>query len=147
MLGVKEGPTKGAATNSDRSMGMPEELRVRLLAWIDVTEVGADGFWIWLGTLLPLLPDPVASRSVEVHRNELSEARLKELARDLADCARERARLNAAGARYFADNQALARRMKALEEALARYGWPDHPASLAPDAEAARAANRYLPRG
>jgi len=126
---------------------IPEALKRRLQTWIEVDELGPAGFWLWLEGMLPLLPTPASFAEDRAPRPELSETHLVELARTYAECARERARLTIAGAQYYADNQALARRVKALEAALAVHPTaPGPPAALAADREAERAAERYLPR-
>ncbi|HXW67478.1 MAG TPA: hypothetical protein VEL82_06360 [Thermoplasmata archaeon] len=138
-------PTAGRTKRTaDRppDLSLPEDLGRRLAPWIDVREVGAEGLWMWLGTVLALLPAP----GDPTHPGSDRDAdRWRSLARDLVDCARERARLTVMAERYFNDNRLLTLRVKALEASLrtaARAG-----AAIAPpsDEEADEAAARYLP--
>jgi len=76
---------------------------------------------------------------------ESAEARVAELSRDLIDCGADRARLTIAGQQYFADNQVLARRVKALEAILRTARSAGRPVNVPSDPDSARAAERYLP--
>jgi hypothetical protein len=138
-------PAKRNATGGPRGLEIPPELRLRLAGWIDVDEVGATGFWLWLETVLPLLPDPNPDPGKPSAKRAPGD-RVRELARDLVDCARERARLNVFAERYFRDNQVLARRVKALEatlrtrDATGRSPKPPH------EGESGEVTERYLPQ-
>jgi hypothetical protein len=125
----------------------PMELRKGLLPWIDVGEVGAEGFWLWLETLLPVLPSPQRGPTESRTAAESPEVRLLQIARDLADCARERARLTTAAAHYYHDNFVLALRVKALEAGLAQFDRERAEPTVADDEEARAAADKYLMRG
>ncbi len=114
---------------------IPGSLKEALRPWIDLDEVGLEGLLSWLESVVPLLP--TSSRS--------GSERTRELARALAACGQDRARLNVAAAQYFRDNQALARRVKALESMLAQRGAPRDDAPVPVDPESERAAERYLP--
>jgi hypothetical protein len=117
------------------------ELRRALRPWIDLAEVGAPGLRIWLLSVLPLLPVP-ASRGTR----PLTDAeRLSELAKALADCAGDRARVHFQASEYFRENQVLARRVKALEAMvrLKRKTEGSDPADLS-DPEAEAATLRYF---
>jgi len=124
---------------------MPNELRKRLRPWIDVDEVGMEGFWSWLDAVVPLLPhsqgaeDPIGT---ELEPDE----RPRRLALALTNCGRERARLTVSNARYFADNQLLAWRSKALEAALSTYRRAGQTVDAPRDDRADSAAKRYLPQ-
>ena len=121
--------------------GPSHDIAGRLRRFVDLEEVGPDGFWLWLDSVLPLLPDP-KGRPPAAERKD----RLRALARDLTDCASDRARLHALAARYYADNVTLARRVKALEamrETTRKAGMRTTDSS---DPEAAEAAARYLPK-
>ena len=124
---------------------IPSDIQRRLAAWIDVDEVGAEGFWLWFRAVLPLLPEPTSKGAESTMPGAERPDRVRELAGDLVDCARERARLTVAAERYFRDNQALTRRLKALEAALRTFDEAGHGAELPPDEEADDAAERYLP--
>jgi hypothetical protein len=139
--------TEGRAEtpSNDGPFAVPASLRPRLAAWIDVEEVGQPGFWDWLETVLPALPSP-STPDPETARPSES-ARVRRLARDLVDCARDRARLTVLGDRYFRDNQVLAIRLKALEAALETTRRTGPPSVPDEDSESAEAAERYLPQG
>jgi hypothetical protein len=124
----------------------PEKIRRHLLPWIDLDEVGAEGFWSWLETLLPVIPRPERFTSGPQPSTEPPEVRLRHVARLLADCAGDRARLTFVAARYFQDNFVLALRVKALEAGLARYDRGRADPVAAGDEEARMAADRYLTR-
>jgi len=125
---------------------VPPDLRHRLATWIDVDAVGADGFWLWLGTVLPLLPGTTTTGAGPGSAIAPHEQRLRELARDLVDCARERTHLHVLCEQYYTDNQSLSRRVKALEAALRTFNLPGRPVEVSDDAGSADAAERYLPR-
>jgi hypothetical protein len=142
-------PVTGTGPRTSRTPedSLPTELRRRLRSWVDVDEVGIDGLWVWLDTVLSVLPlperGPVGSKTAA----EPSERRLHQIARDLVDCARERARLTTVAARYFEDNGALSRRVKALEAKLVLAERSRAPAPDETDEEAETAVERYLPPG
>jgi hypothetical protein len=139
---VVRNPKQGGAK---AAIAVPDDLQRRLAPWVDVPEVGAEGLWVWLGTILPLLPRP-ADAPGERRSPEPAE-RVRELARELVDCARERARLHVLCESYYRDNALLARRLKALEAALRTFDVAGRPAPPTPDEEGAgAAAERYLPR-
>jgi hypothetical protein len=138
-------PPKPARARPEPDLAIPEELRRRLAPWIDVSDVGAAGFWIWFETMLPFLPRPKNAPADLPPSPDLPPGRMKELARDLADCASDRARLNMLCARYFEDGRLLTRRVKALEATLRTYRSADGTAETPPDPEAERATERYLP--
>ncbi|MDG6912822.1 MAG: hypothetical protein JRN35_07055, partial [Nitrososphaerota archaeon] len=66
---------------------IPPDLRHQLAAWIDMDALGADGFWLWLGTVLPLLPSTVTTGAGPGSATQ--EQRSRKLDRNLVDCARE----------------------------------------------------------
>jgi len=127
-------------------LGIPPDLQRQLRDWIDVEAVGAAGFWSWLRTILPLLPGPEAAGAGPRSSREPEGNRVLELARDLVECARERAQLTVTAERYYRDNQALSRRVKALEIVLENAARAGRGVEV-PDVDDARTvAERYLPR-
>ena len=140
MLGyVQKGPKRAGAVGS---LLVPDDLQRRLAPWIDLREVGTDGLWLWLGTVLPLLPRPADPGPASGARD-----RLREVARDLVDCARERARLTVMCDRYYRDNAVLAQRVRALEATLRTVRLAGGDVTDPVDTEGAGdAADRYLPR-
>lgn len=144
MLGYVIRHRKGNPSAND--LAVPDDLRHRLSPWIDVAEVGAEGFWLWLGTVLPLLPAPSAPGESPESAAADPAKRIRQLARDLVDCARERARLTVMADRYYTDNVQLTRRLKALEAVLRTFEAAGHPVAIPSDPEASEAAERYLPR-
>ncbi|HTP54031.1 MAG TPA: hypothetical protein VML94_03575 [Thermoplasmata archaeon] len=143
MSGVPN-PTAARGAAVARAVGMPSALWRRLGEWVDIDQVGVGGLWTWLETVLPLLP--AAGRTGRPPTSADAAERVKELARDLVDCARERSRLTTISAEYYHDNVALARRVKSLEATLAtigRAGWKV--ASTSPS-EPDAPIERYLPR-
>jgi hypothetical protein len=125
----------------------PVNILRQLTPWIDVGEVGAQRFWLWLETIIPVIPlperGPVGPRTAA----EAPEVRLRQIARNLVDCARERARLATAAARFYEDNFVLALRVKALEAGLAQLRRKRAGPTVADDEDARVAAERYLMRG
>jgi hypothetical protein len=132
--------------NPSGDLAVPERLRPLLARWIDLDEIGAAGFWHWLETVLPLLPGKDAGGERWATVVPPAAPRLQELARDLIDCAGDRARLTIACERYYTDNQALSRRVKALEAALAAFERSGPVLRTHSDAESSAIAERYLPR-
>ena len=121
--------------------------RQQLLPWIDVETVGAEGFWVWLESILPVLPVPEAGAFGARVASAPPEVRLREIARALADCARERARLTIAAAHFYQDNFILALRVKALEAGLAQLDRGRPQPTVPADEESRAAAEQYLSRG
>jgi len=121
----------------------PSELRAALRPWIDLDQVGLPGLWVWLGSILPLLPTPGApSEPIDpLGRSGSKGDRVLQLAKALTDCAGDRARLNFQASEYYADNGVLARRVRALEGMLRSSGRTVSPG----DTGTERAAARYLP--
>jgi len=110
--------------------------------------VGGEGLSAWLISVLPLLPRPGAKEEGEGEPDGQAHDRVTELARALTECASDRARAHFQASRYFADNQVLARRVKALEAMLATRARARLETSEAiDDVESERATRRYLPRG
>ncbi len=140
------GAMLGSGSRTGRAVAtkIPADLRERLRPWIDVDEVGTDGLWLWLATVLPLLSAPAGEG---FRAGPTPEERIGELARDLVACARERARLTVAAEGYYRDNAALARRVKALEAEIetARRAGTYRAADADPAGDGA-SADRYLPR-
>jgi hypothetical protein len=123
---------------------MPFDIRRRLHEWVDVDEVGAEGFWIWLRAAVPLLPRPgTASERADRVRSVPDE--LLELRRRVMFYAREHARLSVISGQCTRDNQTLSRRLRALESALKTLEGAGHPVEIPPDENATDAAQRYLP--
>ncbi len=139
---TRTGPEPG---RSDRSFQVPEPLRSRLAPWIDVNEVGPAGLWVWLETILPVLPSPLERGADPKSSTAPGATRVRQLARDLVDCARDRARLTILCDRYYRDNQVLSVRLKSVEAALATTRSTGRAADAGEDPEAAEAAERYLP--
>jgi hypothetical protein len=125
---------------------VPEALRPLLAAWIDVDEVGQSGFWLWLETVLPILPPAGEPTPGLGSRRGSDSARVRQLARDLVDCARDRARLTMLCDRYFRDNQVLAVRLKSVEAALSTTRSTGQRSDPGEDPESTESAERYLPR-
>ena len=143
----RTGSEDGAQPNRPGGTQIPEPLRSRLRTWLDVDTVGLSGLWLWLETVLPLLPTVPRSESVEATRSKGGADRVRELASDLVECAGDRARLTIVGEQYFRDNQLLARRVKALESALRTPGRVGRTLEILEDPETTEAAERYLPSG
>jgi hypothetical protein len=125
---------------------VPESLRVRLSTWIDVNEVGQAGFWVWLETVLPVLPPPVERLAEPSAPVASAPTRVRQLARGLVDCGRDRARLTIMCDRYFRDNQVLAVRLKSVEAALETTRATGRSIEVTDDPETAATAERYLPQ-
>jgi hypothetical protein len=137
---------KGSRKDLDPSnkLAIPPDLRRRLAPWVNVDEVGAEGFWLWLRAILPLLPSPDSSAKgvILVGGPRLEEVR--ELQQRFVVYARELSRLTVIGDQYARDNLALTRRLKALEAALRTLGMAGHAIEIPEDEEARDASYRYL---
>ncbi len=138
----------GDTTGVDAELEIiPLSLRSRLDDWIDLRQIGLNGFWAWLETVLPALPGPSSDGRRTGRPGVLPGDRVRELATDLVTCASDRARLTTTCEQYFRDNQALSRRIKALEASL-RIAQTRRGATLVrDDPKATDAAERYLPGG
>ncbi len=133
--GTESEPTEFVNTLS-RSTEVPAALRVALKPWVDLEQVGLPGLWIWLQSVLPVLPLPSGAGAAPAG------SRPEELAKALVDCSAERARLNFRAYEYYSDNVVLARRVRALEGMLRAA----HPGDLgSPDGPTERTVGRYLP--
>ncbi len=128
-------------------LSMPFDLRRRLHEWIDVDEVGAEGFWLWLRAVAPLLPRPAASEAARSDRPPGGPEEFQEIRRRLVFYAREHARLSVISNQYAQDNQTLSRRLRALESALRTLESAGQRIDIPPDEAASDAAQRYLPAG
>jgi hypothetical protein len=144
VLGYVIGKPKKKDDDHSREFAMPADLRRQLADWIDVDEVGADGFWLWFRAVLPLLPGREAAGAEPLSANQPD--RVRELARDLVDCARDRARLTVFAERYYRDNQLLARRLRALEAALRTFERAGRDVEVPQDEETGEVSERYLPQ-
>ncbi len=139
-------PTGASRRSVDIAELMPDDLRRRLSIWIDLDSAGTEGFWRWLSAVLPLLL-PAEARVAGPPGGRSGTHRLWELARELAECAGDRARLTADCARYYSDNQLLSRRVKALESMLRTTKRAGGTAAWTEDDAAGAATGRYLPGG
>ncbi len=141
-------PLRSPAPRTYGALALTEELRTRLLPWIDVAEIGPVGLESWLQSILPLLPPTTAGDHVidrDASHGGLEE-RVNTLAHALADCASDRARKNFQASEYFRENRALARRLKALEAMLqTRMATGKMERVDLRDAESEAAVRRYLP--
>ncbi len=142
----KETAHTGQGHATLRSLEITPDLMRALRPWVDLEETGPEGLRIWLLSLPPLLPPKGAPGQGPPGRAK--EERVAELARALAECAGDRARTHFQAAEYFRENQALARRVRALEAmvGLRAEGARKAPASKE-DTEAEEAVLRYLPKG
>lgn len=128
---------RGTGRPVDPALGVPAAVREALRPWLDIDEVGAEGLWIWLLSIVPALPKDPPTRD--------DPTRVEELARALAACAGDRARVHFQAAEYFRENRALARRLKALEAMLSlRPTTGTESGGPVPDPEAEAATRRYL---
>jgi hypothetical protein len=138
-------PAPPSAPGGDRTtLALTRELRLALRPWLDLDEVGGEGLRTWLLSILPLIPRPAGpgARDTTASRS----GRVEDLARALAECAGDRARVHFQASEYFQENRALARRVKALEAMLrvrARAEGRDD--SGIASAESDAASRRYLP--
>jgi len=124
---------------------IPFDLRRRLQAWIDVDEVGPEGFWLWLRAVVPLLPSPGPVGSTRDARDPIAVEGVQDLRRRLVFYAREHARLSVISDQYARDNQTLSRRLRALESALRTLELAGHRVEIPPDEDAVFTVRRYLP--
>lgn len=126
-------------------LSIPFDLRRRLLEWIDVDEVGPEGFWLWLRAVVPLLPRPAASGRGLGFPDRPGAEDLQDLRRRLVFYAREHARLSVISDQYARDNQTLSRRLRALESALRTLESAGHRVEIPPDENASAVVERHLP--
>ncbi|HTT72635.1 MAG TPA: hypothetical protein VMG99_00580 [Thermoplasmata archaeon] len=144
MLGYVIPPKRKDDGASDQ-LAIPADIRRRLATWIDVDELGLEGFWLWLRAVLPLLPSaspmpPPASPS-GFRREENGE-----MHRRVVEYARDRARLAVICEEYGREIHVLARRVRALEGALRTFQMAGHEIRLPADNEAATLTDRYAPK-
>ena len=124
---------------------IPDDIRRRLRAWVDVDQVGVDGFWLWLRAIIPLLPTPgPTGKGPELASGTLPED-LRDMHRRLVVYAREHARLTVMCTEYTRENVTLSRRLKALEAALRTLEMAGARIEIPPDEEAAEISSRFLP--
>ncbi|MGC2358887.1 MAG: hypothetical protein WA691_01080 [Thermoplasmata archaeon] len=126
---------------------IPPDLRRRLAAWVDVDEVGPEGFWLWLRAILPLLPTPASPERGQVLMNVPRTDDVRELRQRLVVYAREHSRLSVVRDHYARDNQVLARRLKALEAALRTLEMAGAPVVIPADDDAGEVSEQYLRQG
>ncbi len=138
----ERGPT---GPRAEEAPGFPRSIAKLLRPWIDLDEVGWRGFEAWLHSVLPLVPPPGPPRRGPPATEPRQ--RVAELARALSACASDRARVHFEAAGYFRENQALTRRVKALESMVRTRSGTEEGPDLPPDPDADRAAERYLPHG
>jgi hypothetical protein len=136
---------EGGGRSPRDALAPPAELRAALRPWINLDEVGLPGLWVWLRTVVPMLPAPSSAEADPAgpHGTESGGSRVHDLAKALVDCARDRARLNFQSYEYYSDNTVLARRIRALEGMVIASG---KGLPLPADPETDRAVERYLPR-
>jgi inner membrane protein len=139
MLGYVIPPRKRSAAVPE-PFEVPPDLRRRLAQWIDVDEVGADGFWLWFRALLPLLLTPSEPAGSGFRATDEREEH-----RRLVQYARDRARLSVICDQYARENQILARRIRALEGALRAFELAGNPIEVPDDGEAEEMTERYQP--
>lgn len=130
-----------------RELAIPADLRRRLAAWVDVEEVGLEGFWLWLRAILPLLPTPAPKERAPVLMNGPRTDNVRELQQRLVVYARENSRLNVICDQYARDNQILARRLKALEAALRTFEMAGAAIVIPADDDVRDVSERYLRPG
>ncbi len=123
--------------------GIPADLRGRLRPWVDVDEVGAEGFWLWLRAVVPLLPRPEESAKRPPIFRLSNKGDVEALERRLVIYAREQSRLTVIGHQCRRDNEVLTRRLKALEAALRTLQLAGHRVDVPADDDATDAAARY----
>lgn len=124
------------------SLTLKQELR----PFVDLDEVESEGFEVWLHSILPILPREPARPPGKVASDP--KERLAELARALAECSGDRAKVHFQAAAYYRENQVMARRLRALEAVIRIRGSPEEKAALLePEPEVDRASSRYLPKG
>lgn len=126
-------------------LSIPFDLRRRLHEWIDVNEVGTEGFWIWLRAVVPLLPRPEPTGQGPVASDRRGSEQLQDLRRRLVFYAREHARLSVISDQRARDNQTLSRRLRALESALRTLELAGHRIDIPPDEGSTDVVPRYLP--
>jgi len=147
MLGYVIGKPRKKDDGHAPALEIPPDLRRRLHAWVDVEEVGAEGFWLWLRAVLPLLPNPTAPRQGPIPPYGARVEDVRELQRRIVVYAREQARLTVMAGQYVRDNEILTQRLRALEAALRTLAIAGHPIEIPVDEDGAEAAERYgLPR-
>ena len=144
MLGYVIGKGGKKREDSSHKLAIPADLRRRLAAWVNVDEVGADGFWLWLRAVVPLLPKPEAAARAAAYGGVARAEEVRELQHRLVVYARELSRLTVICDQYARDNQALTRRLKALEAALRTLGMAGHAIEIPEDEEARDASERHV---
>ncbi len=145
MLGYVIGKPKKKDDTAAPAFEIPPDLRRRLHAWVDVDEVGPDGFWLWLRAVIPLLPSPATGRHGSIPPYAGRAEELRELQQRLVVYAREHARLNVIAEQSHRDNELLVRRLRALEAALRTLEMAGNKVVIPDDEDVEDVSERYLP--
>lgn len=145
MLGYVYAKPRKKADEPWQLRGMPSDLRGRLRPWVDVDEVGAEGFWLWLRAVVPLLPMPEENPKRPAIFRLPKAGDSAALERRLVMYAREHSRLTVICNQYIRDNELLTRRLKALEAAIRTLQMAGNRVEIPTDDGAIEAGSRYLP--
>lgn len=140
MLGYVIRPQRRTPRDEEK-FDIPPDIERRLTTWIDLEEVGADGFWLWFRAVLPLLPNPGDRSESGFHTTDPHAEH-----RRLVEYARDRARLSVICEQYARENQILARRVRVLDGALRTLELAGQTVEIPTDPEAEEMAERYVPR-
>ncbi len=124
--------------------GMPADLRRRLKSWVDVDEVGAEGLWLWLRAVVPLLPQPNGGPPRRGVLRGRAGPDSRELEQRLMVFARENSRLTVLCNQIARDNEVLARRLRAMEAAIRTLEMAGGRIEIPPDADIPEVTGRYL---
>ena len=146
MLGYVYAKARKKSDEPWQLRGMPADLRGRLRRWVDVDEVGAEGFWLWLRAIVPLLPRPEEPPKRPPIFRLSSKGDTEALERRLVVYAREQSRLTVLCHQYVRDNELLTRRLRALEAAIRTLRMAGSSVDIPIDEPAQDAAARYATR-
>ncbi len=145
MLGYVIAKPRRRGGPGEGNLPVPADLRRRLKPWVDVDEVGLEGFWVWLRAVVPLLPHPEPRARATSVALATPREMMRQLEQRLALYAREQSRLTVVCDRAIRDNEVLVRRLKALEAALRTVDLAGHRVTIPTDPDALDAAERYSP--
>jgi hypothetical protein len=144
MICYVQAPRRSGGEEARRDIVIPGDVRRRLSAWIDIDEVGVEGFWTWLRGVLPLLP--ISGRGAKADWPAIPDRgeEFRELRRRVAEYARDWARLMVICEERSRECEVLSRRVMALESDMRAFIRAGHPIDIPKDPESSHLSDQAL---